>query len=59
MNQGDFYDSTYMNSFLTTKFTPPSLRGISATWRAVSDPNTRLVDLTLTFRPGGTLVEVH
>jgi outer membrane protein assembly factor BamA len=59
MNAGDLYDTTYMTGFLTNKDTPPLLHGISATYRAVSDPDTHFVDLAITFVKGGTLIEVH
>jgi outer membrane protein insertion porin family len=59
MNSGDFYDTTYMTGFLTRKETPQALLGYSATYRAVSDPDTHLVDLVITFVKGGNLVEVH
>lgn len=56
MNPGDFYDVTYLNSFLLRNSAIQSLRGYSATYKAASDPNTHLVDLTLTFVKGGTLI---
>lgn len=56
MNPGDFYDITYLNNFLLRNSAVQSLRGYSATYKAASDPNTHLVDLTLTFVKGGTLV---
>ena len=59
MNPGDFYDTTYMTGFLTRRETPQALLGYSATYRAVSDPDTHLVDLAITFVKGGNLIEVH
>jgi len=59
MNQGEFYDLSYTDQFLLARTLPRSLLGYSGKWKAVSDPNTHLVDLTLTFLKGGTLVEVH
>ncbi len=59
MQPGDLYDTTYMTGFLTRKETPQALLGYSATYRALSDPDTHLVELTITFVKGGTLVEVH
>ncbi len=59
MNPGDLYDTTYMTGFLTRRETPQALLGMSATYRAVSDPDTHLVDLAITFVKGGNLVEVH
>ncbi|HEX7158617.1 MAG TPA: POTRA domain-containing protein, partial [Edaphobacter sp.] len=43
MNSGDFYDVTYLENFLLTNTAIQSLRGISATYKAISDPNTHLV----------------
>jgi outer membrane protein insertion porin family len=57
MNPGDFYDVTYLTSFLLKNSAIQSLRGYSATYKAVSDPDTHLVDLTLTFVKGGSLVQ--
>ncbi len=58
MNAGDFYDINYMTEFLKKNSSLQSLRGYSATWKALSDPNTHLVDLTITFVKGGTLIHV-
>ncbi len=58
MNAGDFYDINYMTEFLKKNSSLQSLRGYSATWKALSDPNTHLVDLTITFVKGGTLINV-
>ena len=59
MNPGDFYDVNYMTSFLAKNSALQALRGYSATFRALSDPNTHLVDLTITFVKGGTLINVN
>jgi len=57
MNPGDFYDVTYLTSFLLKNITIQSLRGYSANYKAASDPDTHLVDLTISFSKGGTLVQ--
>ncbi|HWW23055.1 MAG TPA: POTRA domain-containing protein [Edaphobacter sp.] len=59
MNAGDFYDINYMAEFLKKNSALQTLRGYSATWKALSDPNTHLVDLTITFVKGGTLINVN
>jgi outer membrane protein assembly factor BamA len=59
MKPGDFYDVNYMTEFLQRNSALQTLRGYSATYKAISDPNTHLVDLAVTFVKGGTLVEVH
>ena len=55
MNPGDFYDVTYLTGFLHNNSAIQSLAGYSATYNAVADPNTHLVDLTITFAKGGVL----
>jgi outer membrane protein insertion porin family len=55
MNAGDFYDVTYLTEFLHKNSALQSLAGYSATYDAVADPNTHLVDLTITFAKGGVL----
>ena len=59
MNPGDFYDINYMSTFLKQHKDLQALRGYSASYRALSDPNTHLVDLTITFVKGGTLITVN
>jgi outer membrane protein insertion porin family len=59
MKPGDFYDVNYMTQFLQKNSALQTLRGYSATYKAVSDPDTHLVDLVITFVKGGSLVEVH
>jgi outer membrane protein assembly factor BamA len=59
MKAGDFYDVNYMTEFLQKNTALQSFRGYSATYKAISDPNTHLVDLAITFVKGGSLVEVH
>ena len=58
MNAGDFYDINYLTEFLQKNSSLQTLRGYSATYKALSDPNTHLVDLTITFAKGGTLIQV-
>jgi outer membrane protein assembly factor BamA len=55
MNPGDFYDVTYVTQFLHNNSALQSLAGYSATYNALSDPDTHLVDLTITFAKGGVL----
>jgi outer membrane protein assembly factor BamA len=55
MNPGDFYDTTYLTGFLHNNSALQSLAGYSATYNASSDPDTHLVDLTITFAKGGVL----
>jgi outer membrane protein assembly factor BamA len=55
MNPGDFYDVNYVTEFLHNNSALQSLAGYSATYDAKADPNTHLVDLTITFAKGGVL----
>jgi outer membrane protein insertion porin family len=55
MNPGDFYNVIYLTSFLKQNTALQTFTGYSATYRAVSDPDTHLVDLTITFIKGGVL----
>jgi outer membrane protein assembly factor BamA len=55
MNPGDFYDATYLTNFLHNNSALQTLSGYSATYDAIADPNTHLVDLTITFAKGGVL----
>jgi outer membrane protein assembly factor BamA len=59
MNPGDFYDVSYLTSFLQKNSALQALRGYSASYKAVSDPNTHVVDLIITFVKGGTLIQVN
>ena len=59
MKPGDFYDVGYMTEFLKQNSALQTLRGYSATYKAISDPDTHLVDLTIAFVKGGTLVEAN
>ena len=59
MKPGDFYDTGYMSSFLY-KYTGKQGRfGGSAKWRAVADPDSHMVDLTITFSVDDNTIEVH
>jgi len=49
----------YLTTFLNKNTALKSLNGYSATYKALSDPHTHLVDLTITFAKGGTLVQVN
>ena len=55
MNSGDLYDVTYVNSFLVKNTSLTKLAGYSASYKALADPDSHLVDLTITFVKGGTL----
>jgi outer membrane protein insertion porin family len=55
MNPGDFYDVTYLTEFLHNNSALQSLAGYSATYDAIADPDTHLVDLTIIFAKGGVL----
>jgi outer membrane protein insertion porin family len=55
MNPGDFYDVTYLTEFLHNNSALQSFSGYSATYDAISDPDTHLVDLTIIFAKGGVL----
>jgi outer membrane protein assembly factor BamA len=55
MNPGDFYDANYLTNFLHNNSALQTLSGYSATYDAIADPNTHLVDLTITFAKGGLL----
>jgi outer membrane protein assembly factor BamA len=59
MNAGDIYDTTYVNTFLTKNRSLTTLAGYSASYKALADPDTHLVDLTLTFVKGGNLVNAQ
>ena len=55
MAHNDFYDLNYVNGFLKSNSSITTLRGYSAAWKASADPETHLVNLTLTFTKGGNL----
>jgi outer membrane protein assembly factor BamA len=59
MNSGDIYDATYVNSFLVKNTSLTTLAGYSASYKALADPDSHLVDLTITFAKGGTLVNAQ
>lgn len=56
LKPGDIYDAEYVSKFLTQNTAVMSLTGYSATYKALVDPDSHVVDLTLTFVHGGTLV---
>jgi outer membrane protein assembly factor BamA len=55
MNPGDIYDTTYLTTFLAKNTSLTKLAGYSATYKALSDPDSHLVDLVITFAKGGVL----
>jgi outer membrane protein assembly factor BamA len=55
MNPGDPYDATYLTTFLAKNTSLTKLAGYSATYKALSDPDSHLVDLTITFAKTETL----
>jgi hypothetical protein len=56
MHEGDAYDATYTAGFLTrNKSNLHVLDGWSAVYKQLENEDTRVVDLTITFRPGGPL----
>jgi outer membrane protein assembly factor BamA len=59
MNPGDIYDTTYLTTFLAKNTSLTKLAGYSATYKALSDPDSHLVDLTITFAKGGPLVNAQ
>ena len=56
LHPGDPYDTVYVSTFLQKNTALRSLAGHSASYKAISDPDTHLVDLTITFVKGGSLV---
>lgn len=58
LRPGDLYDAEYVSNFLTKNTALQSLAGYSATYKAIADPQSHLVDLTLTIVRGGTLIDV-
>jgi outer membrane protein assembly factor BamA len=59
MNTGDIYDVTYLSTFLAKNTSLTKLAGYSASYKALADPDSHLVDLTISFVKGGTLVNVQ
>lgn len=53
MKPGDPYSDLAVNAFLTKHIAQPDFRPYSASFRAVGDPETHLVDLTVTFVSDG------
>jgi len=58
LQPGDIYNAEYAATFLTKNTALRSFAGYSASYKAIADPETHLVDLTLTFVRGGTLINV-
>lgn len=52
MRPNDIYNESYVASFITNNSALKHLAAYSATFQAVGDPATHLVDLTITFVPG-------
>jgi outer membrane protein assembly factor BamA len=59
LQPGDLYNAEYVSTFLTQNTAIQSLTGYSATYKAIADPDSHLVDLTLNFVHGGTLINVN
>jgi outer membrane protein assembly factor BamA len=56
MHDGDVYDATYPPGFLTrNKADLQALNGWSAIYKQYENDETHVVDVTITFRPGGPL----
>ena len=53
MKPGDPYSDQAVNIFLTKHIAQPLFRTYGAGFKAVGDPPTHQVDLTLTFAPNG------
>jgi outer membrane protein insertion porin family len=53
---GSAYDEEYVATFLRKNTAIKSLQGFSAGYKAAAFPDTGLVDLTITFVKGGTMV---
>ncbi len=54
MKPGDPYSDQAVNAFLTKHIAQPLFRPYGAGFKAVGDPATHQVDLTLTFTPNGS-----
>ena len=54
LKPGDPYSDLAVNAFLIHHVAQPLFRSYNPTYRAVGDPQTHLVDLTLTFTPNGS-----
>jgi outer membrane protein assembly factor BamA len=58
LKAGDVFNSEYITNFLQQNSALRSFDGYSATFKAIRDPESRLVDVTVTFLHGTTVV-VH
>jgi outer membrane protein assembly factor BamA len=58
LKAGDVFNSEYITNFLQQNSALRSFDGYSATFKAIRDPESRLVDVTVTFIHGTTVV-VH
>jgi outer membrane protein assembly factor BamA len=56
LKPGDPYSDLAVNAFLIKHVAQPLFRTYDPAFRAVADPQTHLVDLTLTFTPNGSKV---
>ena len=52
MKPNDVYNESYVARFITNNSALKHLAGYTASFQAVGDPATHLVDLTITFVPG-------
>jgi len=55
MKPNDVYNESYVAHFITNNSALKHLAGYTASFQAVGDPATHLVDLTITFAPGRPL----
>ena len=58
LKPGDVYDESYVGTFLVHNHNVRSLQGYNGAFGALSDPETHLLDLTITFVPGNSIT-VH
>lgn len=56
LKPGDPYSDLAVNAFLIKHAAQPAFRGYTPAFKAVGDPQTHQVDLTLTFTPNGSRV---
>jgi outer membrane protein assembly factor BamA len=49
LQSGDLYNEAYVTNFLTNNTALITLNGCSATFKTIADPDTHLVDVTMTF----------
>ena len=52
MKPNDVYNESYVARFITNNSALKHLAGYTASFQAIGDPATHLVDLTITFVPG-------